>query len=333
MNIYKFINSIDVMKYLEEINYQFTPAESAYVIFNSRRTLEDKCNLLSQLVKETEDFYLPEYKMNFHKYLLDYVNWVQKMLGRFKECEEGFVYSFSVFYKKGFECDSFCDSPCCFFKTYNDCAKAVKKVLASNLIWRVFIRKSSVNCSEENHKYIEVEFSEGFGEISIYSHDGDEDSESWIESTFMYYPFDKVWVGIPVPFKKGDIVCNVFSNNLPMVYKGKDTDKEDTETEEEYANRIKMMHSRNTNTSLPKNVIWYTSYKISNHDCRFFECQSSSFIDIEYYRGELNGAQKMLREISKYLKGEIDAMGLLQYSLKSYRNAVIEQFCKHDDWK
>lgn len=56
MNIYDFINSRDIAKYLKEINYEFSTIERAYIIeMADYVTLDEKINARQELLQTTED--------------------------------------------------------------------------------------------------------------------------------------------------------------------------------------------------------------------------------------------------------------------------------------
>ena len=79
MNIYDFINSSDIREYLQKIDYQFTPTEAAWVIYNCRRldvTMQDKHSAWDQIIRTMPDEDIPK-RFNcagfpsLHKFLMD----------------------------------------------------------------------------------------------------------------------------------------------------------------------------------------------------------------------------------------------------------------------
>ena len=56
MNLYKFINSKDVRKYMEELHYQFSILEAAFVIYHSTQvTLQEKMDAWLELTDTMPD--------------------------------------------------------------------------------------------------------------------------------------------------------------------------------------------------------------------------------------------------------------------------------------
>ena len=55
MDIYKFINSKDVRNYLKEINYEFTPVETAWLIWQSTKPLEERHKAWQEMIYTMPD--------------------------------------------------------------------------------------------------------------------------------------------------------------------------------------------------------------------------------------------------------------------------------------
>lgn len=53
MDIFKFLNSKDVKKYLQDIKYEFTPEQALFVILHSRNTsIKEKLDAIKDDEKE-----------------------------------------------------------------------------------------------------------------------------------------------------------------------------------------------------------------------------------------------------------------------------------------
>ena len=56
MNIYNFINSKDVRKYLQDIDYQFTTPEAAFVVYWCKHaTLDKKIEAWQEIIETMPD--------------------------------------------------------------------------------------------------------------------------------------------------------------------------------------------------------------------------------------------------------------------------------------
>ena len=78
-DIYSFINSRDIRKYLRETEYHFSSLEAAWIIWQSMdRTWEEKKAAWAELIRTMPDCEVPErfncnYRASLHGYLKDYM--------------------------------------------------------------------------------------------------------------------------------------------------------------------------------------------------------------------------------------------------------------------
>lgn len=57
MDIYRFLNSRDVRKYLQDIKYEFTPDQALYVILDSRNSsVQERHEALKELAETYPDY-------------------------------------------------------------------------------------------------------------------------------------------------------------------------------------------------------------------------------------------------------------------------------------
>lgn len=79
MNVLNFLNSKSVAKYLEEINYNFSPQEAAFIVWNSSKPLEEKFAAWKKIINTMPDCAVrcradcPQYP-SLHKFLHDYMS-------------------------------------------------------------------------------------------------------------------------------------------------------------------------------------------------------------------------------------------------------------------
>ena len=90
MNIYNFINSRDIAKYLKEINYQFSTLECAWLVWQSRKhTLEQKHTAWQKIIDTMPDCSVgarPNHREveSLHEYLKDHM---RNLVNQIKKCE------------------------------------------------------------------------------------------------------------------------------------------------------------------------------------------------------------------------------------------------------
>lgn len=99
MNIYDFINSRDIAKYLKEINYQFSTLECAWLVWQScKHTLEQKHEAWQEIIDTMPDCSI-EARPNhaevhsLHNYLKDYIDFQQQSIKRFFYLEPQMFYN------------------------------------------------------------------------------------------------------------------------------------------------------------------------------------------------------------------------------------------------
>ena len=99
MNIYKYINSKDVRKYLEKIDYQFNTLEAAYLIYFCRSlTLKERHKAWQEVIdtmpdmapKDHFDHFGWEYfEDSIHSCLKQHIINEQKILEEFSQVTKG----------------------------------------------------------------------------------------------------------------------------------------------------------------------------------------------------------------------------------------------------
>ena len=63
MDIYRFLNSRDVRKYLQDIKYEFTPDQALYVILDSRNSsVQERHEALKELAETYPDYIIEKGK-------------------------------------------------------------------------------------------------------------------------------------------------------------------------------------------------------------------------------------------------------------------------------
>ena len=134
--------------------------------------------------------------------------------------------------------------------------------------------------------------------------------------------FEGLWIYVPTPFKVGDIVC---SKNTPFGYRicnGEQpfvltfmsnwTYEMSKERGDKFAkekqDRLLQYHKNYGDASDMTAHGYFLSTDYGNrYNGEFYgECMHD-YVDLEYYRGEFKGGERVLLVISDFIKGEINA--------------------------
>lgn len=84
MNVSDFLNSKSVAKYLQETNYNFSPQEAAFIVWNSSKTLEEKLAAWREIINTMPDcavrcrFDYPQYS-SLRKFLRDHIALISRV--------------------------------------------------------------------------------------------------------------------------------------------------------------------------------------------------------------------------------------------------------------
>lgn len=107
MDIYSFINSKDIRNYLKEINYEFTPIETAWLIWQCEHTtLTKKQNVWQEMINTIPDCPVDcSFKKinSLHSFLKDAIALENKTIDNFYKEEKDAVYYFYIDYNRGYD--------------------------------------------------------------------------------------------------------------------------------------------------------------------------------------------------------------------------------------
>lgn len=213
-----FICSKDIATYLQEINYEFTPLQYAYLIWqNHVLTIEQKHGEWRKLICNTADIPVLQGKRHggfnsMHRMLEDYIQLEKEILETFQRVEKNAVYT-----GRWYEMERW-NGGGRFFETYEECFHETASD-ASNENCRFEISKLYIDHMDKESRRIHVYFNPK-GEITQI-----ETSRSFLwemnkeKEKLWLYSFEEMWFDFPIPFKVGDIVCDCYTRK-PFVLKG-----------------------------------------------------------------------------------------------------------------
>ena len=198
MDIYNFINSKDIDRYLRSINYEFSPLECAWLIWQSRRaTVNDRHEAWSEIINTMPDCEIPNYKDSLHTFLRNLISAEKNAVQRFFEKTEHSFYTGTVTAIDGAEG---IDNTA--FVSLEDCISSLNDLIDSDVLY-YNITKSKLE-NEVYRDYIVVHLNANKNVAHIIMDD--------FENVF-----NKLTVKFPLPFKKGDILKRTRSG-IPGLY-------------------------------------------------------------------------------------------------------------------
>lgn len=213
----EFLNSNDVASHLKETSYRLTYSEAAWIIYSShRKALAEKicawALVASEMGEDTEE---PRpwgsvWKERFDSIgeaLMFFLPRLVNAVDRFFCSEEGEVYQFQILSPRGKEVEEW-DAT---FTAYDRCMRQAESCLAdSPAPKRVQIRKRVLDCWDSRG---EAMFVDG-RLVHLLPAWADDDLNA------MEQFFESMWLTIPVPFAKGDVVYNPWTFDCPPLSGG-----------------------------------------------------------------------------------------------------------------
>ncbi len=207
MDIFKFVNSKDIREYLKNMNYCFNSLETAWLIWQSEVTMNEKHEAWKELIETMPDCEIEE-RLNakawpslheFLKELMAFENRCTESL-RKEEPYSVFSYKCKLPREKDWE-NSYSGMAPDYFECMESAAEACKAFTGSQNISDCLIRikKSWFDGTDE---CIEAEITTDGKVVEILNYGGMTEEELDLISL----GFDGMWFDFPNPFTKGDII-------------------------------------------------------------------------------------------------------------------------------
>lgn len=329
MDIYSFINSKAISEHCRKINHQFTPLEMAYLVYaNDSLSIAQKHAAFHEVIDKQPDMEVPERTWtphfdSLHEFLKTYIELQNKYLSVFYDNEPNCVYSFEVWYSGD---DDYCEDDR-LFRSFSTCYTAIKNDIDELVSFykegnveicplSIRVKKQWLNNNEnEPAKYISVCIDYDNAPVRIWdnrfivSHEDNEILDA----------FEGLWPEIPTPFKKGDILtsrCKNKSDEEPFVLDWIPYWEEDGK----YAKTVSCLRVSGDSSDL------ITSIYGQDENGSTWQDHGPSYLELEYYEKELQGAEKFLLAVSNYIKGELP----LELLFRSYDILKAEQHAKDE---
>ena len=281
MNFYRFINSKDVRKHLENIGYEFNALEAAWLVYQCNTAmLAEKHAAWQDIIdtmpdSEINSIHLPHNSL--HKFLKQYMEIENRSIKHFFESQDNAFYQFSWSYIS--------DAYKPYYKTVDDCFAAAATFADENDL---------VSPEEELFAYINmvklydgdvyehINFTPDHQIISIFPF-----SLSDEENLIYFLVFKGMNFVFPTPFKKGDILFAAAHGYCPnhnlMVFEKMDIEENGVHCAYGY-------------------VMDSGYIKQDGFDC----------LNLEYYKSErFEDEYRTLDYLRKYLLGELGITALM----------------------
>lgn len=306
MNIYEYFNSRDVAEHCKKLCHSFTGREMAYMIWQSNRhTLPQKIQAWEELIntmpdEEHVDFEYADGR-GLHHFLRKYIARLRQFIEKFQINTDNCVYSYEKLYAEA--TDKYLDeSP--LFASYDLCvATAVTEAADTGKILSVRVKKRKV-CSnsskEDNLPMLYLTTKAEPMDVIVAPYRGEEDM---LVPPFGFYG---MFVELPVPFKRGDVVTGIDlwgQRTDPMVLDHLPDPKGD-----DFLDMCANMWDINHRGQLQK-----------KEDC--------SYLSLEYNSDTLTGNKCLLDALHRYLQGALT----LDELLRIYGVMILEEL-SHQIW-
>lgn len=299
MDIYEYFNSRDIAEHCKKLGHSFSGWDMALLISQSNHhTLQEKAQAWQEIIDTMPDEY--DNGDSLHQFLRDYIDRQQRFIADFQTNTGEFVYTYEKVYKDVQDQHS---NESVLYTCYEVCvATAVAEVTRNPAIASLQIQKKKLyNTSTE-----------WMDRPSLYLTTNGEpvhmgDAPFHPAQDFLTPPcdFDDPWIDLPIPLKRGDVVCWTDSFGHcggPAVI--------DVITEKE-----------------ADSGCWGTNlavYELDQHGCITINTDVN-YLSLEYYHGELKGRACFFEALRRYLQRKI----ALDELLRIYSVTMLEQLSHH----
>lgn len=288
------INSRAIGDYCRRIKHEFNTEELAVLIYrNNKMSIDEKISKYKSLIQNYPDMEVIE-RINCKHYdsvktlIKNEINRLEKLYKNLIKENDNAVYTWTEFNKSTLEVEYGRDIDN-IARTYNEVQRSIKSYIKEyddTISYRI------------TKKYFDKRKS------SIYADFVVEDKASKLVDIFEenndFLDIDNIFLNIPTPFKKGDILisknktiknCKEYGKIFVLDYLC--TWKDNLE---------KILAKGNYDSS---DMIGYGYGLIDENSTDFVMDHKLDYDSFEYYDGELKGNNRILKDISSFLKGKI----------------------------
>lgn len=329
MDVYALINSKAISEYCCKIAHQFTPLEVAYLIYaNDSLNIMQKHDYFHQIIATYPDMEMQERNWtprfdSLHEFLRCYMALQNKYLAVFYREEPNCVYSYDVWYSG----DEDYTEDGRIFPTFDNCYKAVKADIDDMVgyyegrgnpisILDIRIKKQWINADGENYPR----------QLTVCIDYENHPTDIWDDSSIVTQEdgeilsaFEGLWLEIPTPFQKGDI--------LELRSKREPTEKPFV------LDRIPYWVEKDADRKIVEHLREHgdcsdfgTNIYGQDSDGTIWRDHGPSYLDMEYCDRELIGMERFLIAVSNHIKGDLP----LELLIHAYDILKCEDYAKKE---
>lgn len=283
MKIVDYVNSNDIREYWNEIGYKPNMLESAWLIWQGKnQTQTEKQDDWKSIVNDTLDCAIPEGDFNLpqpslHKFLKKYMALENELIEAFYKKEANAVYTYRMYFDDDGDREWY-NEPA-VFDNFDDAYEHAKD--GGEPPHPNFVEFVKTYIGKDGKKiFVRFNLEKEIVRVDESNYFTDEKDYEIFQEVFRNMRFE-----FPIPFKKGDIVKMVRG-----LY-----------TRPSYCGGTYVL------TSMEKTVY---GFAFDATGTAFHGC-IPDYLDLEYDNSMLVNEERALATISKYLKGEVDLVALL----------------------
>lgn len=316
MNEYSLINSKAIREHCKKLGHRFNTEELAVLIYrNKTMSIDEKIGAYKELINDYPDMPVIE-RINCKHY--DSVkDMIQKEIQRLKELRQemqkesvNMIYTYEVFYIKSQRFEESNN----LYKNYDEVCQAVFQELkldmdnailhdVLNEMLMIRIIKRSLDRNEK--RIIEEYIVENDNNIKLIN----------INDTEEKLDINNIFLNIPTPFKKGDILVS-FASNLYNFGTFFDNGK--------YVFVLDWLCTWEEESQKKDKQSWvgkgYMLFQNDKLECNY----QYDYDNWEYFDGELQGVERILKAISSFIQGKIN----LDLLLETYKYVLADKEVK-----
>ena len=320
MNIYDFFNSRDIAAHCRNIGYEFTAVEAAYLIWHSNHhALTEKHKAWMDLIDTMPDEPLEpkwsdEKKYTLHEFLHTYMDLQNGYIRDFCTTREDYIYTYETMRRN----DNDYSPDGIFFSSYETCVNALKanemdddpydEIVRAKIIRHKVYSGCAAHCEAQEQEAIIYD-----KQLRPMELDPAEKQEGEMKLLCSCYGFYEMWIAIPTPFRKGDIVTDVDTydgypkKHVPMILERIPYWKKNADNGDDSEAQVKRLLKLGVDWTDMQEGVYFQDW-----NGEIYWDHAFHYLDLEYYRDELVGTERLLLAVSNAMQGKISVEELLR---------------------
>ena len=319
MDIYKYIRSKDVREYNEKLGHKFNALESCFLVWrNPDLTLNEKHRAFEQICLGMPDMEITQrnnvdYAPSLYELIAEFIATDKFFVEKFFRKEDNAIYSYR-FYCEGDSC--WCEDFETKYSSFEKMKNAIDKDFDLPIIAIEYKKEYLNSCkniviSRKKHGRIMDVRKQGFDKWFM------EENHLYDKEDF----FEGLFIDVPTPFKVGDIVCSkktpfsycLYGDGQPFVltfmsnWTYEMSKERGDKLAKEKQDRVLQYHKNYGDvTDMTANGYFLITDYHDRYTGEFYHECMHDYVDLEYYRGEFIGGERVLLPISYFVKNEIN---------------------------